>query len=564
MQVSSFQCGAAHRLARRAPAHPRSAPAVLGIAARSGLSRQLAVAVCAAKKGFGKEKPQQQQPARRGDNDSAPGGKQQSGRKGRRVQLKGDIGPIPGQRQSQPQPSQFAPQLLVPDQPAEEEGAFLERLQSLKQAGRERAAEQRAAANPSAGELDALSQPVGGSGSSSGSGRRTAAFDPRENIYDNPPPLAQTLMAAATGGVDTTSISDPKLRNANIGPNQLGLAAGALVFIACFLIVAAGDYAPASKRYSGVRSAQAPPDPIEQKILLSKVSLYEDQLKIEPNNDAAAEALGASYAKLLQYDKVADLYDKYTKRNPTATEAWRLLGESSLLSQQPRKAVPAFERAVELRRQQQPPSAANGFAVVQPDMQLLTGLVDSYVANAEFGKAVDALGSIRAQLKDSLAQRQAAAAAAATTAAAEVAATAEVAAAAEVAAVMPVAEVAAEASTTEAAAAEASSSSAPPPGMLEAPPLAGAGASTSAAAAASLAPPPPAPRVRPLDPVSVELLTAKVFSSWRGHEQDALGTYDQLIKVFPEARFFAPASMQQLVRSIADSTPVLTSAPPDN
>ncbi|KAG2433688.1 hypothetical protein HXX76_008058 [Chlamydomonas incerta] len=571
------------------------------VAPRAGLAgRSLALTVRAAK-GFGKAKPQ---PVRRpGDADDADddAGSAQRRRKAKNVKLYPNaMGLIPGQAQQQQRvagPPQAegagaaaAPGLLVPSAPTEEEDDFASRLAALKEAGRERASA--AAPGGAAGAADPLSaapaifdaKPAAGAGSASGSASSAAASGggAGEDIYANPPPLAQTLLRAAGGGASASTISDPALRDADIGPSQLGLAGGALVFIAVFLVVAAGDYAPASKRYAGVRPAQSPPDAIEAKILAGRVALYEDQIKADPTNDAATEGLATTYAQLMQYDKAAGLLEKLTKRNPTDSEAWRLLGESSLLSQQSRKAVPAFEKAVELRRAAvgPPVNTARG-VVMQPDLQLLTGLVDAYIANGDYGKAVDALRGVREELRTAAQQppRELPAAAAA-------------------------------ASTSAAAATAAASTSQPP--MLEAPALTDAAASTAEPAAASTsepaaaaatptpaastastaaAPGPDLPPARPLDPVGLELLTAKSFAAWRGHEQDALATYEELIKAFPEdyrgylakgvflkergrkadaermflqARFFAPASKQQLVRAIADATPTAPQLPDNN
>ena len=52
----------------------------------------------------------------------------------------------------------------------------------------------------------------------------TGSSGAAEDIYANPPSIASTLMAAA--GAGDSGISDPKLREANIGPSQIGLAAG--------------------------------------------------------------------------------------------------------------------------------------------------------------------------------------------------------------------------------------------------------------------------------------------------------------------------------------------------
>ncbi|KAG2438426.1 hypothetical protein HYH02_010881 [Chlamydomonas schloesseri] len=550
---------------------------------RAGLpGRSLALTVRAAK-GFGKAKPQ---PARHSDDDEEGAGQQQRRRKGKTVKLyPGAMGLIPGQAQQQrvagpPQAegaAGAAPGLLVPSAPTEEEDDFNARLSALKESGRERAAA--SALTAATGGVDALSaapaifdtKPAAGGAGAAGA----AASD---DIYANPPPLAQTLLKAAGGGAAASSISDPALRDANIGPSQLGLAGGALVFIAVFLVVAAGDYAPASKRYAGVRPAQSPPDAIEAKILAGKVALYEDQIKADPTNDAATEALATTYAQLLQYDKAAALLEKLTKRNPADSEAWRLLGESSLLSQQSRKAVPAFEKAVELRRAAVGPAVNTpGGVVMQPDLQLLTGLTDAYIANGDYGKAVDALKGVREELR--------------------------------AAAQQPPRELPSTSTSTSSAAAVSTTTSQPP--VLQAPALTDDGPSTTtsepaAASASTTSTPtststasttsttssgPDLPPARPLDPVGLELLTAKSFAAWRGHEQDALATYEELIKAFPEdyrgylakgvflkergrkadaermflqARFYAPASKQQLVRAIADATPTAPMLPDNN
>ncbi|GLI64567.1 hypothetical protein VaNZ11_007888 [Volvox africanus] len=516
---------------------------LLGVAsARSGPWRRLSLVVHAAK-GFGKPKPTAVNHA--GDDEGPARGRKG---KAKRVQLQpGNTGLIPNQQRNQPQSQdvlqpQFQTKLLAPEQPSEEEDEFMARLQALKAQGKELAA---AAATQDTDAATSITPAIFDAVPSTNGGVSTG----EGGIYANPPPLSQTLLTAAGGGAAASDISDPKLRDANIGPSQLGLAAGAIVFIAIFILVAAGDYAPSSRRYSGIKPAQAPPDPIEEKILKGKVSLYEEQLKADPNNDGAAEALATSYARLLQYDKAASLLEKLSTRNPNDAEIWRLLGESSLLSQQPRKAVPAFERAVQLRRQQeqqelQQKAVTGAVVVTQPDLQLLTGLVDAYIASNDYSKAVNTLRDVREELRHRKSEQvavrqkeegtqQAAASSGETSVSVAVAAAEEAAAAvasaeaaeASVAAAAAAAEpemLAAPPLTEDSAAVSTSSESAPPP----------APASSGATAASGNAVPSAA--VRPLDPVGVDLLTAKVYSAWRGHDQDALATYDELIKAFPE------------------------------
>ncbi len=246
-------------------------PLLLGVSAPLGVQRQLLIVQAA--RGFGKTKPKK---------DDAVDGVSGSRRKTKNVKVEqSSIGPIPGQAQQQVATT-FNDQLLVPNQPTEEDDDFATRLALLKEQGRERAAELKAASSPA-------------EGTSAQSATSPAIFDVQEDIYANPPPITQTLMGAA----GESSISDPKLRDANIGPSQLGLAAGAIVFVAIFIIVAAGDYAPASKRYSGVRPAQQPPDAIEEKILKGKVALYEDQLKVRRGctSTRAEVAIGVKLAQ---------------------------------------------------------------------------------------------------------------------------------------------------------------------------------------------------------------------------------------------------------------------------
>lgn len=69
-----------------------------------------------------------------------------------------------------------------------------------------------------------------------------------------------------------------------------------------------------------------------------------------PKDLKALEALAVTYAKLFKFDKAADLLDKLTVAKPQEAEAWRLLGEASLLSQQSKRSVDAYQHAAELKQ----------------------------------------------------------------------------------------------------------------------------------------------------------------------------------------------------------------------
>ncbi len=63
------------------------------------------------------------------------------------------------------------------------------------------------------------------------------------------------------------------------------------------------------------------------------------------------EALAVTYAKGYDFDKASELLEKLVAAKPGDVEAWRLLGETSLLSAKAGKAVQAYESAVGLRKE---------------------------------------------------------------------------------------------------------------------------------------------------------------------------------------------------------------------
>lgn len=146
-----------------------------------------------------------------------------------------------------------------------------------------------------------------------------AAFDAKpEDIYANPPSIAQTLVSQLN-----SDVSDPKLRDAQFGPSQLGVAIGAVIFGLVFVLVAGGDFVP-NKRFKGVRPAREAPDAVEEGIIKGRIAVIEQQLAANPNDAEATQALALSYAQLFQFDKAASLLDKLTQRDPNNADAWRV------------------------------------------------------------------------------------------------------------------------------------------------------------------------------------------------------------------------------------------------
>lgn len=131
---------------------------------------------------------------------------------------------------------------------------FSLRLQQLKAEGREK----KKTVGPAGPANSVLQAPV-------------AAFDanPEEDIYANPPKLTDTLM-----GQLNSDVSDPSLKSAQFGPNQLAVAGGAIIFGLIFVLVSGGELQP-NNRFKGVRPAQDEPDSVEQGLLKGAISQLE-------------------------------------------------------------------------------------------------------------------------------------------------------------------------------------------------------------------------------------------------------------------------------------------------
>lgn len=72
-------------------------------------------------------------------------------------------------------------------------------------------------------------------------------------------------------------------RQAKIGPSQLGLAGGAVLFGLVFVLVSGGDFAT-SNRYKGLRPARPPPDPIEMAQLARQAEGFEARVQQDPQD----------------------------------------------------------------------------------------------------------------------------------------------------------------------------------------------------------------------------------------------------------------------------------------
>eukprot|EP00879_Flechtneria_rotunda_P026328 GHRR01028068.1.p1 GENE.GHRR01028068.1~~GHRR01028068.1.p1 ORF type:complete len:444 (+),score=218.28 GHRR01028068.1:833-2164(+) len=358
-----------------------------------------------------------------------------------------------------------------------------------------------------------------------------APVSPEDDMYANPPSILSTLQDQLQ-----SDINDPALRQAKIGPGQAGLALGAVLFGLVFVLVSGGDFA-STNRYKGLRPARPPPDPIEMSQLAKQAEGFKARLQQNPKDLQSLEAAAVTYARMQDFDDAADLLDKLTAARPDDVEAWRLLGESRLLMADAAKSVAAYEKAVALSLDNQ---------------QIITGLVDAYVANSQQAKAVNYLTKVRDRVLSEAGKEKARSAAATATTS----------------------------SSSGEAAADAAAPAAAMPGSGNA--MSSNKASTSQAADA------PSTSQRTVDPIAVQLLLGKSYAAWRGHDQDALAAYDTLIGAFPtdfrgylakgvflkergrqadaermflQAKFYAPDSLQAFVNSRAGERPDLGPLP---
>lgn len=277
------------------------------LVAPGALGRRGVLQVVRAAKGFG---PQRQRSRTTDDDedDEVLGAQKRARRKNIRKQMATSM-PSTEQREAmQGQAFQAVQELERARQQAEEDLEFAAKLSILKAEGEEKRK---------------VLPPTAGAGPSSGAARPPtpprAAFDEAPaDIYANPPSIADTLITQLN-----SDVSDPKLRSMQFGPNQLGVAAGAIIFGLVFVLVSGGDYTP-SNRFKGVRPVNDVPDPVQEGIIKGRIALLEQQIMQQPGDTEATQALALSYAQLLDYGKAADLLDRLVVRDPNNPDAWRV------------------------------------------------------------------------------------------------------------------------------------------------------------------------------------------------------------------------------------------------
>lgn len=267
------------------------------------------------------------------DADSSGGS---GSKRTKRLNIRRQEAPIPNQGRSLTVPSP-----IIEEKATQDDKEFAQRLAAVRMAGEQRRSAYPANATASA---SATMLPFEGS-------PLTLSGSPID--YSSPPSLSDTLMSQLNADV-----SDPKLKSAQIGPSQIGVAVGALALALMFVVVSGGDFA-VSKRYKGVRPSGTPPDSMETALLRGRISQLSEAREADPNDTEALEEMAVSYAQLYEFQKSAGLLDELVKRKPNDADAWRLLGETTLLSQEPSRSTRAYETASKLTN--------------DSDVQVLTG-----------------------------------------------------------------------------------------------------------------------------------------------------------------------------------------------
>ena len=137
-----------------------------------------------------------------GDAKSASDEKTRKVAKGKRVSIRREEAPIPNQGNLDLGGGAITAALSVEDElkRKEEEAEFAKRLAVVRMEGQERRRDVKV-------------------GSAAAGGANEPVFDAGRLDYSSPPSLSDTLMTQLN-----SDVSDPALKTANIGPNQIGIA----------------------------------------------------------------------------------------------------------------------------------------------------------------------------------------------------------------------------------------------------------------------------------------------------------------------------------------------------
>ncbi|KAK9818834.1 hypothetical protein WJX74_009651 [Apatococcus lobatus] len=220
--------------------------------------------------------------------------------------------------------------------------------------------------------------PLGGNSSASSTPADASSSRGRPgSIYDNPPPVGQTLF-----GIKEKSDKEKQEGGGGFGTNQIAVSIGSLI-LGIIILLATGvtdifpGSAPRSKGGPAPNSQERPLDEGQKAELEKQAEQYEERLKKDDKDAAALEGGGATYAVLGSYDKAVALLTRLTQTRPEESSSWRLLAEVKADQQDWRGSEAAYERAMAESK--------------ELSLDLLQGLTGVLAADSRPERAVDVI-----------------------------------------------------------------------------------------------------------------------------------------------------------------------------
>ena len=200
------------------------------------------------------------------------------------------------------------------------------------------------------------------------------------SIYDNPPPLSQTLL----GGGKEADRSLAEYEGRTFGPSQAGLAIAAVLLCGVFIVSSGGsDLGFASRRpvqqATTEAAAQLPEE--QRKELERELEQFQARLKESEEDLEALESSAVLNVNLGRLQEARELLQRLTAAKPGDAEAWRVLAETQAALGDKVGATGAYRQAWEASR--------------RSSLEVLTGLAGA-LARWHDSKGQEAVEVVRA------------------------------------------------------------------------------------------------------------------------------------------------------------------------
>jgi len=216
--------------------------------------------------------------------------------------------------------------------------------------------------------------------------KQASIFD--GDIYDNPPPLSQTLMGKSSSDASPASPADD-LSSGTFGPGQVALTGisifAAVAFLATSfssdLVLSTGGGGPKSASKIARERSKAETEKAKE-----AAATFEAALKENSEDLQALEGAGVTYAELGDYEKAIAKLKKLASAKPDDVDVLRLLAEAQSANGDAKSAGESYKKAI---------SAAG-----MEKLELLQGLSDSLIADKKASKAVDEVLEARTRVAE--------------------------------------------------------------------------------------------------------------------------------------------------------------------